>query len=70
MRITSKIFAIIFCGILLSPLAAQKVGIGTTSPNSSSALDITSTSGGLLMPRMTTQQRLAIPTPAVGSDGI
>ncbi|MES2140498.1 MAG: hypothetical protein V4511_12390 [Bacteroidota bacterium] len=42
------------------------VGIGTTSPASTSALDITSTTKGLLIPRMTTIQRDAIVTPAIG----
>ncbi|HEY4147285.1 MAG TPA: hypothetical protein VGM41_00080 [Chitinophagaceae bacterium] len=43
-----------------------QVGIGTATPNSSSALDITSTAGGLLLPRMTTAQRTAISSPATG----
>jgi hypothetical protein len=47
------------------PLLAQ-VGIGTTTPNSSAALDITSTSGGLLVPRMSTVQRTTITSPATG----
>ena len=42
------------------------VGIGTTSPNASSLLDVTSTTKGFLMPRMTTVQRDAIATPATG----
>ncbi|MBK7761900.1 MAG: tail fiber domain-containing protein [Bacteroidetes bacterium] len=42
------------------------VGIGTSTPSASSALDITSTTKGFLMPRMTTIQRDAIPTPASG----
>ncbi len=42
------------------------VGIGTASPASTSALDITSTTKGLLIPRMTTTQRDAITTPATG----
>lgn len=45
---------------------AQSVGINNPSPNTSSALDITSTSRGLLIPRMTTAQRNAIATPATG----
>lgn len=44
----------------------QSVGIGTTTPNSSALLDITSTTKGLLMPRMTTAQRNAIVSPADG----
>ena len=42
------------------------VGIGTTSPNASAALDVTSTTQGILFPRMTTTQRNAISTPADG----
>ncbi len=42
------------------------VGIGTANPASTSALDITSTTKGILIPRMTTPQRDAITTPATG----
>lgn len=42
------------------------VGIGTTSPNVNSLLDVTSTSKGVLIPRMTKLQRDAIATPATG----
>jgi hypothetical protein len=41
-------------------------GIGTTSPNSSSLLEIKSTPKGLLIPRMTQTQRNAIASPAKG----
>lgn len=54
------------CLILIAfPLNAQ-VGIGTTSPASSATLDLTSTSGGLLPPRMTIAQRNAIVSPVAG----
>jgi len=43
-----------------------QVGIGTTSPNSSSILELKSTSQGLLTPRMTKGQRNAITSPATG----
>jgi len=43
-----------------------QVGVGTTSPDASSALDITATDKGFLMPRMTTVQRTAIASPAMG----
>lgn len=46
--------------------AQQNVGIGTTAPNASAALDIVSTNKGLLIPRMTDVQRAAIATPASG----
>ena len=41
-------------------------GIGTTSPNTSSLLEIKSTSKGILIPRMTKTQRDAIVSPAQG----
>jgi hypothetical protein len=43
-----------------------KIGIGTTSPVSSAALEITSTNSGVLFPRMTLDQRNAITGPADG----
>jgi len=43
-----------------------QVGIGTTTPDSSSILDISSTSKGILLPRLTTIQRNAIASPANG----
>ena len=41
-------------------------GIGTTTPNASSLLEIKSTKKGLLIPRMTKNQRDAIAIPATG----
>ncbi|PVW12856.1 hypothetical protein DDV96_14630 [Marixanthomonas spongiae] len=48
------------------PVMAQ-VGIGTTNPAPSSALQIDSTTGGFVPPRMTNAQMNAIPTPLEGS---
>jgi hypothetical protein len=42
------------------------IGIGTTSPNASSILDITSTTKGVLFPRMTTGEINNITSPADG----
>lgn len=42
------------------------VGIGTATPNSSAALDVSSTTKGLLIPRLTSAQRAAISNPAQG----
>jgi trimeric autotransporter adhesin len=55
--------------ILLSAiiqLHAQSVGIGTSTPNPSAKLDIVDTTKGMLMPRLTKQQRNAIANPALG----
>ena len=43
-----------------------QVGIGTTTPNASAELDVTSTTKGLLPPRMTQAQRNDIASPAAG----
>lgn len=42
------------------------VGIGTTTPSPSAALEIQNTNKGILIPRMSSIQRNAIPTPATG----
>ncbi len=52
--------------VLLTATTYAQIGINTYSPNSSSALDITSTTKGLLIPRMTAAQRNAITSPAQG----
>jgi hypothetical protein len=52
--------------ILITTNMFAQVGIGTTSPSASSILDITSTTQGLLAPRMTTAQKIAIASPANG----
>ncbi|MFG6684986.1 hypothetical protein ACGK9U_00275 [Mariniflexile sp. HNIBRBA6329] len=57
---------LIFLGILVSNLLCAQVGIGTTTPNASAILDMTSTTQGVLTPRMTTAQRIAISNPANG----
>jgi len=46
--------------------SAGRVGINTTAPATSSVLEIVSTTGGVLFPRMTTTQRNAISSPVDG----
>jgi len=45
---------------------AQNVGVGTNNPAESAQLDVSSTTKGLLPPRMTTTDRNAIASPATG----
>jgi hypothetical protein len=45
---------------------SKNLGIGTTAPNASSLLDVSSTTKGVLLPRMTTTQVNAISSPAEG----
>jgi hypothetical protein len=55
-----KLFAIAvlsFCLLLAADSRAQSVGIGTTTPSPSAQLDITSTTKGILIPRMTQAER-------------
>lgn len=61
---------LLLCFLLISPAlfswAQNNVGIGTNTPNPSSALEVRSTTQGVLVPRLTTVQRLAIANPANG----
>ena len=63
-KITSKL--ILFTIFLFSLYLEAQVGIGTTNPHTSSALEITSTNSGILIPRMTQAQKNAISSPATG----
>lgn len=60
---------IILLGYLLCAsvgLTQNNVGIGTVTPDPSSILDLSSTDKGLLVPRLTSAQRLSIVNPANG----
>ena len=61
-----KQFFTFLAAVLLTATTYAQVGINTENPDPSSALDINSTTGGLLTPRMTNQERLDIQDPAVG----
>jgi hypothetical protein len=62
-RITNLFFLLTFFRLNAS---AQSVGIGTTTPHASSILDINGISKGLLIPRMQSNQRTSIQSPAEG----
>jgi hypothetical protein len=70
MRIFIKICLSAIAGffILLNvdAYAQQNVGIGTNTPDGSAILDLTATNMGMLVPRLTTAQRVAIVAPATG----
>jgi hypothetical protein len=59
------IFTILALVLVTSSIFAQ-IGINNENPDASAALDITSTTGGLLPPRMTALQRAEIVNPALG----
>jgi hypothetical protein len=63
-----KILSLAGCFFLLTTAvhAQNNVGIGTTTPDASSLLEMQSTTQGVLVPRMNAVQRLAITTPANG----
>ena len=64
---SEKVFqaCLLFFMIITTNVFSQ-VGIGTVTPDASSVLDLTSTTQGMLAPRMTTAQRTSIASPANG----
>jgi hypothetical protein len=56
-----KLLVVLFALLSFEIGAAQNVGIGTPTPNANAALDITSSSKGLLIPRMDSVSRKNIP---------
>lgn len=52
--------------LFFSTIIYAQVGVGTSTPNSTAALDIVSTTKGLLIPRMLQAQKNAITSPATG----
>ena len=64
--ITANTNAILLKAPIASPIFTGTVAIGTANPSSAAALDITSTSKGLLLPRLTFAQKSAIISPEAG----
>ena len=61
-----QIYFIALIAFVFSSNIHAQVGVNTTTPDVSAALDITSTSSGLLIPKMTQAQKNAIASPATG----
>lgn len=61
-----KILCAAFVAISAMAFSQNNVGIGITNPDPSSILELSSNQKGLLIPRLSAIQRLAIPSPANG----
>jgi hypothetical protein len=61
-----KHFFTLLLTVLITASTFAQVGIGTVNPDASAALEIESTTGGILVPRLTETQRDAISVPATG----
>jgi hypothetical protein len=60
------IAVILFIGFGINLVNAQNVGIGIPNPDASAILELSSTDKGFLVPRLTTSERTAIASPAIG----
>ena len=56
----------LFSVLFITTLSHAQVGIGTTTPHASAMLELDSNSQGILTPRMTSAERVAITSPATG----
>ena len=64
MKIFKIYIKILFLTLSVNSIA--QIGIGTSSPDASAILDLSSTNKGLLIPRMTTLQQTNLINPALG----
>jgi N-acetylneuraminic acid mutarotase len=65
LKAMKNLIALLF-SVVLTQISFAQIGMGTLTPNASAMVDITSTTKGLLIPRMNTAQRNAIANPAAG----
>jgi hypothetical protein len=61
-----RVLVLLFFSASIGNAQNRNVGIGTITPNESAILDIKSDSKGLLIPRLTKEQKLGIASPANG----
>lgn len=64
-----KRVTVFFCVLFMTTAATAQIGLGVTTPHPSAYFQINSTSKGVLLPRMTALQRLAI-APAATANGL
>jgi len=64
LKINTALIIVFFISVTFQAVA--QVGIGTLSPDGSAMLEVNSTEKGMLAPRMTSAQRIAISNPAKG----
>jgi len=64
MKLAMKLYYTALCCVVFVVQLSAQVGFNNTSPDPSSVLDLTATDKGILIPRVTTTQRLAIVSPA------
>ena len=64
MKIQPLLLIVIFLNLF--GIANAQIGIGTSTPNPSAILDLTSTTKGLLLPRMSSLEQFALVNPAIG----
>ncbi|MBO2010802.1 hypothetical protein [Hymenobacter negativus] len=62
------VFLLLIAALFLARVSRAQIGVGTTTPNAKAALDIQSPANntGVLIPRLTAAQRLAIASPPQG----
>src|SRR6185369_5039823 len=61
-----RVLTVLWLSMIASIGGEAQVGIGTSTPNASAALDVSSTNKGLLIPKMSQAQRGSIINPANG----
>jgi len=66
MKMKKRTYILFIQLFLIIGSSQAQIGLGTTAPNASAVLDITSSNKGLVLPRMTTTDRNLISNPAKG----
>lgn len=54
---SKKLQSCLFFFMIMTATVSAQVGVGTITPDASSVLDVSSTTQGMLAPRMTTAQK-------------